>query len=422
MFYAVGPMSKAPASAPLANAHLFHYCAHKSGMGMDVSEKERQAKIIEEMSKGSQFYIRQVEQSRKAEEKGIEMMAKLNSMDNRDIILAQRHASDRVIETEKRRNFSRVLAVLDMDMFFAAVEIRDQPHLKELPVAVGGSSMISTTNYVARKFGVRSAMPGFIGKKLCPTLIFVSPNYEKYEMVAEQIRAIIKEYDPKFTSHSCDEVYMDLTHAAEIRLQQSNENSSCSSSSSSSNSGSSSSSSTGGDIVEADPYLLRLRVAACEVLHEIRQRVTATTGGLTCSAGLANNFMLAKVTQFNSIVVSFNLSLPTLSIRTISYSFAIAPHSVLNRFDHFSIPFLLTSHWLCYEQICADMNKPDGQFECPCTRQGVLNFMETLPTRKLGGIGKVQEKLLSSLGMAKSKYLPILSPLFSLTHFITCIP
>ena len=306
-------MSKAPASAPLANAHLFHYCAHKSGMGMDVSEKERQAKIIEEMSKGSQFYIRQVEQSRKAEEKGIEMMAKLNAMDNRDIILAQRHASDRVVETEKRRNFSRVLAVLDMDMFFAAVEIRDQPHLKELPVAVGGSSMISTTNYVARKFGVRSAMPGFIGKKLCPNLIFVSPNYEKYEMVAEQIRAIIKEYDPKFTSHSCDEVYMDLTHAAEMRLQQTNENSSSSSSStSSSNSGSSSSSSnigssssssssssTGGDIVEADPYLLRLRVAACEVLREIRQRVTATTGGLTCSAGLANNFMLAKVTQFN---------------------------------------------------------------------------------------------------------------------------
>ena len=298
-------------------------------MGEDSTEKERQAKIIEEMSRGSQFYIRQVEQSRKAEEKAIEMMAKLNAMDSRDILLAQRHAMDRVTDTEKRRSFTRVLAVLDMDMFFAAVEIRDQPHLKDVPVAVGGPSMISTTNYVARKYGVRSAMPGFIGKKLCPSLVFVAHNFEKYEIVAEQIRAIIKEYDPKFTSHSLDEVYMDLTHAAEMRLQQSsmnlvadkdngsssgssssNNNSSDNSSknSSNNNSGASSSnsstnnvgptsksSSDGGASAVTDTYLLRLRAAACEVLQEIRQRVTTTTGGLTCSAGLANNFMLAKV-------------------------------------------------------------------------------------------------------------------------------
>jgi DNA polymerase kappa len=49
-----------------------------------------------------------------------------------------------------------------MDMFYAAVEIRDNPKLENLPVAVGGMSMISTANYVARKYGVRSAMPGFI--------------------------------------------------------------------------------------------------------------------------------------------------------------------------------------------------------------------------------------------------------------------
>ena len=55
-----------------------------------------------------------------------------------------------------------------MDMFYAAVEIRDRPELANLPVAVGDLSMISTANYVARKFGVRSAMPGFIAKQLCP--------------------------------------------------------------------------------------------------------------------------------------------------------------------------------------------------------------------------------------------------------------
>jgi DNA polymerase kappa len=57
---------------------------------------------------------------------------------------------------------------IDMDMFYAAVELRDRPDLVDKPVAIGSKSMISTANYVARKFGVRSAMPGFIGLKLCP--------------------------------------------------------------------------------------------------------------------------------------------------------------------------------------------------------------------------------------------------------------
>ena len=55
-----------------------------------------------------------------------------------------------------------------MDMFYAAVEIRDNPKLADLPVAIGSMQMIATANYVARKFGVRSAMPGFIGVQLCP--------------------------------------------------------------------------------------------------------------------------------------------------------------------------------------------------------------------------------------------------------------
>lgn len=55
-----------------------------------------------------------------------------------------------------------------MDMFYAAVEIRDRPELANVPLAVGGDNMISTANYEARKYGVRSAMPGFIAKKLCP--------------------------------------------------------------------------------------------------------------------------------------------------------------------------------------------------------------------------------------------------------------
>ena len=66
-------------------------------------------------------------------------------------------------EFEQERDLSRTWFHIDMDMFYAAVELRDQPHLAELPIAIGGMGMISTANYVARKYGVRSAMPGFIG-------------------------------------------------------------------------------------------------------------------------------------------------------------------------------------------------------------------------------------------------------------------
>ena len=69
---------------------------------------------------------------------------------------------------------------IDMDMFYAAVEIRDKPELATVPLAVGSESMISTANYEARKYGVRSAMPGFIARKLCPQLVIVACNFSKY--------------------------------------------------------------------------------------------------------------------------------------------------------------------------------------------------------------------------------------------------
>ena len=80
-------------------------------------------------------------------------------------------------EIERGRELTRTWAHIDMDMFYAAVEIRDDPSLADKPVAVGGEMMISTANYIARKYGVRSAMPGFIAKKLCPQLVFVDCNF-----------------------------------------------------------------------------------------------------------------------------------------------------------------------------------------------------------------------------------------------------
>jgi len=98
-----------------------------------------------------------------------------------------------------------------MDMFYAAVEIRDRPELADKPVAVGGMSMVSTANYVARKYGVRSAMPGFIAKQLCPGLVLVPCNFQKYKEVSEVMRSIVAEYDPNYASMGLDEVNLDVT-------------------------------------------------------------------------------------------------------------------------------------------------------------------------------------------------------------------
>jgi DNA polymerase kappa len=83
------------------------------------------------------------------------------------------------------RELDRTWMHVDMDMFYAACEIRDRPDLVDKPVAVGDYSMIQTTNYVARKFGVRSAMPGFLGKKMCPSLVFIRSNKAKYAKISE---------------------------------------------------------------------------------------------------------------------------------------------------------------------------------------------------------------------------------------------
>ena len=68
-----------------------------------------------------------------------------------------------------------------MDMFFVAVEIRDNPSLKDIPMAVGVMSMIFTSNYIVRKYGVRSAMPGFMAMKLCSQLKLIEPHFPKYK-------------------------------------------------------------------------------------------------------------------------------------------------------------------------------------------------------------------------------------------------
>ena len=87
----------------------------------------------------------------------------------------------------------RKIIHIDMDAFYASVEQLDNPELRGKAIAVGGSDkrgVVTTASYEARKFGVRSAMPGIIAKQKCPHLIFVKPRFFRYREISNQIRSI----------------------------------------------------------------------------------------------------------------------------------------------------------------------------------------------------------------------------------------
>jgi DNA polymerase IV len=146
----------------------------------------------------------------------------------------------------------RKIIHLDMDCFYAAIELRERPELEGRPVAVGGGSrrgVVTTCNYEARKFGVRSAMPGFKARELCPALIFLPVRFDLYRAESAKIRRILLSYTPLVEPLSLDEAYLDVT--------------------------------------ELGRY-------AWDIAREIRSRIYTATS-LTCSAGIAPNKMLAKI-------------------------------------------------------------------------------------------------------------------------------
>jgi DNA polymerase-4 len=150
----------------------------------------------------------------------------------------------------------RKIIHFDCDCFYASVEMRDDPNLRGRPLAVGGASdrrgVISTCNYEARSFGVRSAMPSAHAKKLCPDLIVVPGDMKKYREVSAQIRNIFLEYSDNIEPLSLDEAFLDVTHSAHCRG------------------------------------------SATLIAEEIRQRVREQLN-ITISAGVAPNKFLAKI-------------------------------------------------------------------------------------------------------------------------------
>jgi len=116
------------------------------------------------------------------------------------------------VQNEQAR---RAIIHLDMDCFYAAIEVRDRPSLRGKPVGVGGArerrGVLTTCNYEARKFGVRSAMPTFMALQRCPNLIVLPTRFDVYRREAAVIRAILYRFTSIIEPLSLDEAYLDVT-------------------------------------------------------------------------------------------------------------------------------------------------------------------------------------------------------------------
>ncbi|MCW8855869.1 MAG: DNA polymerase IV [Kangiella sp.] len=115
----------------------------------------------------------------------------------------------------------RKIIHVDMDCYYAAIEMRDDPSLNNHPIAVGGSpdkrGVIATCNYEARTYGVRSAMPSAYAKRLCPGLVIVPPNFDKYRHDSKVIREIFAQYTDLIEPLSLDEAYLDVTDCTDYK-------------------------------------------------------------------------------------------------------------------------------------------------------------------------------------------------------------
>ncbi len=148
----------------------------------------------------------------------------------------------------------RKIIHIDMDAFYASVEQHDHPELRGKPVCVGGGKygVVAAASYEARKFGIRSAMPGKLALEKCPELIVIKPRFQRYKEISQQIRQIFYEYTDLVEPLSLDEAYLDVTENKKG--------------------------------IES----------ANQIAREIRKTIFEETG-LTASAGISVNKFLAKV-------------------------------------------------------------------------------------------------------------------------------
>jgi len=168
------------------------------------------SEVIYNASKGSKYFNREEVRDKNLTQKIERILSRKAQLEKLDLAHDLRKADDQIVELELSRDLSQIIVHIDCDAFYAAVEELDRPDLNDVPFAVGGG-VLTTCNYIARKFGCRSGMAGFVAKQLCKDLIMLPLNFDKYTAKAQEVREIIVDYDPRFESASIDEAYLNIT-------------------------------------------------------------------------------------------------------------------------------------------------------------------------------------------------------------------
>ncbi|CAH8445858.1 unnamed protein product [Dicrocoelium dendriticum] len=405
-------------SVPVDVAGCGRYSTNKAGMqGLD---KATIMQIILENSKGSKFYENELRRERTLRQQLEQKMAQLKSATPAMIKAGEKEADCLLEMIQSQRCFSRCIVHIDMDAFYAAVEIRDQPELRVHPVAVGSNTMLATSNYIARRFGVRAGLPGFLGKKLCPTLRIIPPDFSRYTAASHDVRKVLQQYaricddvSPHATrdrfgsenetdsapaaiaSTSLDEAYIDLTRHLEGRINTTeNERTFWPRS------------------APGSPML----ICRCQNKSNCHMR-TNTVGPHEHNTQPSDSSSVASDLHdpFTSVEESVEkpASDPELAVcehcglllrpgrRLFGTSAWEAVREI--RFRIFCFTRLTCSAGIgpntLIAKIASDWSKPSGQFEVANSREAVDEFIRPLPVRKVPGIGHVTERRLEAFGV-----------------------
>uniref|UniRef100_A0A8D1SQB0 DNA polymerase kappa n=1 Tax=Sus scrofa TaxID=9823 RepID=A0A8D1SQB0_PIG len=342
---------------------LFRMGLNDNKAGMEGLDKEKINKIIMEATKGSRFYGNELKREKQVNQRIENMMQQKAQITSQQLRKAQ---------------------------------------------------LQSTSNYHARKFGVRGAMPGFIAKRLCPQLIIVPPNFDKYRAVSSEVKEIFADYDPNFMALSLDEAYLNITKHLEERQNWPEDKRKYFIK-------------TGNSLENDKPGKEVNKLSEHErsisplLFEDSPPDLKSPGNSFQVNFEEPNN---PQMTQ-NSVVFGTSAEEVVKEIRfrieqktTLTASAGIAPNTMLAK-------------------VCSDKNKPNGQYQILPNRQVVMDFIKDLPIRKVSGIGKVTEKMLKALGIITCTDLyqqrALLSLLFSETswHYFlhislglgsTCLP
>ena len=280
----------------------------KAGLPQDYYSKEKIKKRVEEISKGSKFWKQKQEKEARQTRQNENYKENISNLIKKDKKLLSKGLTrykEKIWKAKEELNeqilHGKIIVHVDMDSFFASVEMLKlnwtNEQMQTIPLAVGGIGMLSTANYAARKYGCRSAMPGFIAKKLCPNLMIVPCDFLAYKEKSRLAQEIFEQYSPVVVMASLDEAYLDLTDHVRERERK-----------------------IGEEVRQICHHCAAITTktpissdseTCCEApnlkmpetfdnsilkssLEEMRLRVKIKTKGLTCSAGASINTFIAK--------------------------------------------------------------------------------------------------------------------------------